>query len=144
MASKIVCDNGHQYYGTRREAARHIMEHGALWKCSRCGATVKYIVSQYYPYDSAVAGQEVTAQFEVIRVWTRFPAAEAERQGWDPMIFLMRNLNSSEEVVWPYYWTKNRNMKWANGQYPPLLPIGELKKAISCLENEFSQQLTQS
>jgi hypothetical protein len=135
MASRIECDNGHRDYGTLREAARHISQNGALGKCPRCGATKRYIVSHYYPYDSIVAGRKVTAQYEVIRVWTRFSAAEAERQGWDPMIFLMRNLNSSEEVVWPYYWTKNRNKKWANGQFPPLLSIGELKRVI----NEFEK-----
>lgn len=139
MSSKLVCDNGHRYYVTCREAARHISQHGALEKCSRCGTTLRYIVSHYYPYDSVVAEHEVTAQYEVIRVWTRFSATEAESQGWDPMIFLMRNRNSGEEVVWPYYWTKNRNKKWANGQFPPLLSIRELKKAITKLENEFRQ-----
>lgn len=128
MASLIKCDNGHNDWGTRREAARKISQYGDLGKCSRCGENKHYIVSHYYPYDKA------TAKYEVLKVYMRFSDTEAEKEGWDPMVFLMKDLNSGEKIVWPYYWTKNRKGKWANGQFPPLLSIGELKKVIKSFE----------
>ena len=128
MGTRIVCDGGHRHYGTKREAAREISQHGKLERCSRCGKNKRYIVSHYYPYDN------VTAEYEVQRVYARFSATEADREGWDPMIFLMKDRNSGEKVVWPYYWTKDRNGKWANGQFPPLLSIGELKRVIQKFE----------
>jgi len=76
----------------------------------------------------------VTAEYEVLKVYARFSAVEAEKEGWDPMVFLMKDRNSGKRIVWPYYWTKDRNGKWANGQFPPLLSIGELKKVIKSFE----------
>lgn len=129
MASRIECDNGHRYSGTCREAAREISERGALERCPLCEKSKHYIVSHYYPY------ARVTVEYEVLKVYARHSRQEAESEGWDPMIFLMENRNNGEKIVWTYYWTKNRNGKWANGQFPPLLSIGELKKVI----NEFEK-----
>ena len=62
--------------------------------------------------------------------------AEAENQGWDPMILLMRQRGTGGEMtIWPYYWTKNRLGNWANGQFPPLLSIQDLKNVIKKLED---------
>ena len=46
------------------------------------------------------------------------------------MFFLMKNTKDNGKVVWTYYWTKNRNRKWANGQSPPLLDIEDLRTAL--------------
>ncbi len=124
MATWIECDNGHKDWKTsKRVAPREIGEHGHLGLCPRCGAKKHYIVSHYYPYDA------VTLRYEVVASRLRFSADEAESQGWDPMILLMKDSNG-DKVVWPYYWTKDRNGKWANGQYPPLLTIDELRAAL--------------
>ena len=41
----------------------------------------------------------------------------------------------SEMTIWPYYWTKNRLRNWANGQFPPLLSVQDLKNVMKKLEN---------
>lgn len=128
MSSQIVCDNGHRDYNSCRKAAREISQNGALKPCQRCGSNKRYIVSHDYPYD------KVTVRYEVLKVFALRSPSQAEEEGWDPMVFLMKNLKNGEKTVWPYYWTKDRNGKWANGQFPPLLSIEELKKVIRHLE----------
>jgi hypothetical protein len=72
----------------------------------------------------------MTIEYEVIGVYAVLAPAQAEREGHDPMVFLMENRENGERVVWPYYWTKNRYGRWANGQFPAILTIGDLKNAI--------------
>ena len=74
--------------------------------------------------------ENIKAKYEVTSVYTLLSATEAEKQGWDPMIFLMKSLDSGEVIVWLYYWTKNRHGEWSNGQFPLLLTIDHLKSAI--------------
>jgi hypothetical protein len=131
MGSEAKCDSGHTYPGPRRKAAREIYERGALMPCSRCGKDMRYFVAHTYPY------HKVTVKYEVIRVLTLFPADRAESEGYDPMIFLMRNLSNGKKTVWPYYWTKNRRGNWANGQFPPLISVEDLKMVIK----EFIEML---
>jgi len=130
MASEVKCDNGHRYLGTRREAARQIAEHGDLGLCTRCGGQIRYVVSQSYPYSGE------TVEFDVLGVHTILSGDEAEKQGWDPMIILMKERGTASEMtIWPYYWTKNRAGNWANGQFPPLLSVKDLKNVMKKLEN---------
>jgi len=130
MASEMKCDNGHRYRRTCREAARHIAEHGDLGQCTRCGGQIRYIVSQSYPYSGE------TVEFDVLGVHTIFSSAEAEKQGWDPMVLLMKQRDAGNEMtIWPYYWTKNRLGNWHNGQFPPLLSLQDLKNVIKKLED---------
>jgi hypothetical protein len=124
MATRIECDKGHRDWRGCRINAREISQHG-MQSCSHCGEKKHYIVSHYYPYD------KIQVEWEVISVYALFSATRAEREGWDPMIFLMKNRNSNERMVWPYYWTKNRHGKWANGQFPPLLKLGQLRRALN-------------
>ena len=114
MGSEVKCDSGHAYLGPCRKAAREFNEHGTLLPCSRCGKDMHYLVAHTYPF------HKVTVKYEVIRVLTLFSANKAELEGYDPMVFLMKNLGSGKQTVWPYYWTKNRRGKWANGQFPHL------------------------
>jgi hypothetical protein len=130
MASAIVCDNGHRDCSGCRKAAREISQSGALKPCHRCGSKRRYIVTHKYPYD------RVTVEYEVLKVSALRSPLQAEEEGWDPMVFLMKNRKSSEKTIWPYYWTKDRNGKWANGQFPPLLSIEELKKVIKDFEQD--------
>jgi len=128
MGSEVKCDGGHAYPRPRRKAAREICERGALMPCSRCGKDMRYLVSHTYPY------HRVTVKYEVLRVLALFPADRAESEGYDPMMFIMKNPSSGKKTVWPYYWTKNRRGKWANGQFPPLLSVEGFKRAIEEFE----------
>lgn len=127
MATRIERDKGHRDYRGCRINAREISQH-KMQSGSRCGAKKHYVVSHYYPSD------KTEVEWEVISVYAPFSATGAEHEGWDPMIFLMKNRNSNEKVVWPYYWTKNRYGKWANGQFSPLLKLGQLKQALNKFE----------
>lgn len=129
MSSEVKCDNGHAYPGSCRKAAREICERGALIPCSRCGKNVHYLVSHTYPY------HKVTVKYEVLRVLTLFPTDRVESEGYDPMMFIMKNLSNGKKRIWLYYWTKNRRGKWANGQFPPLLSIDDFKRAVEGLES---------
>jgi hypothetical protein len=91
---------------------------------------MRYLVSHHYPYHRA------TVSYEVLKVLALFPADKAESEGYDPMILLLRNLATGRKMVWPYYWTKNRLGKWANGQYPPLLSVEDLRRATEEIEKE--------
>jgi hypothetical protein len=128
MGSEVKCDDGHAYPGPRRKAAREIFERGALKPCSHCGKNMHYFVSHTYPY------HRVTVRYEVLRVLAMFPIDRAESEGYDPMMFIMKNLANGKKTVWLYYWTKNRHGKWANGQFPPLLSIEDFKRAIKELD----------
>ena len=130
MVSQMKCENGHRYYRTCREAARQISEHGNLGHCTRCGEQIRYIISLSYPYSGE------TVEFDVLGVHTILSSSEAEEQGWDPMILLMKQRDAVNEMpIWPYYWTKNRVGNWANGQFPPLLSVQDLKSVMEKLEN---------
>ncbi len=128
MASQIVCDNGHRDYSGCRKAARVISQNGVLKPCQRCGSNRRYVVSHEYG--------KVTVHYEVVKVFALRSPSQAEEEGYDPMVFLMKNLKSGEKIVWPYYWKKARNGKWANGQFPPLLSIEELKTVIKHLDQD--------
>lgn len=131
MATRVVCDQGHRYPKTCREAARQISLQDSPGICQKCGKKMRYLVSHTYPYN------KLTAEYEVISVYTPFSSTKAEREGRDPMVFLMKDLNSLNKVVWSYYWTKSRLGKWANGGYPPLLTLNDLKSAIKKLETSL-------
>ena len=51
--------------------------------------------------------------------------------GHDPMIFLLSDSVNNKKCLWTYYWIKNRNGKWANGQFPPLFYLEEIKGIIA-------------
>lgn len=124
MATRVECDNGHPQPGTCRKAARELAERGSLGRCSRCGQSKHYIVSHYYPYD------KLNVEYEVINVYAVLPSEQAEREGWEPMVFLMKNRQSGDRIVWSYYWTKDRHGRWRNGQFPPLLTIKDLRSVV--------------
>ena len=49
-----------------------------------------------------------------------YSAEKADELGRDPMVFLLRDRETGEHGVWTYYWIKDRNGDWANGQFPPV------------------------
>ena len=127
MPSRVVCDKGHGG-GRCREAAIEMAKLGRLQECERCGQPRRYFVRQTY------ANYETTVEHEVERVARLFSDSEAEDSRYDPMLFLMRNRDTNEQSVWPFYWGIDRNGRWRVGQFPPLLSVEELKKMIQSLE----------
>jgi hypothetical protein len=117
MPSEVICDNRH-WGGRCLEAARKIARDGSLGACSRCGIPIRYIMTHTYP-------NKGTYKFELERVIRLYADEEAEREGYDPMLFFLRQLNGDEPRVQLFYWTKNKHNAWHVGQFPPLLSIEE-------------------
>jgi hypothetical protein len=127
MPSKVTCDNGHKG-GRCRQAAIGISANNALGNCS-CGAQKRYLVTQFYPFYSA------THEYEVVQVRRINNNEVAEAEGYDPMVFLLRDRENGSLVVWPFYWIKNRHGRWHVGQFPPLLPIEPLRQLLADIES---------
>lgn len=123
MGQHVQCENGHKSGQSHRLSARRFSESGSVGACY-CGKPLFYTVSQYDPSEG------VTRTYDVLKVKCFLSADMAEERGWDPIMFLLRNQKTGTTVMWPYYWKKDRNQKWANGQYPPLLNIDALKQVI--------------
>lgn len=68
-------------------------EHRSLRPCPHCGEKVRYVVSHYYPFNNIIVG------YEVIDVYTVLSSEQAEKEGWDPMIFLMENRRGGNRIV---------------------------------------------
>lgn len=112
MPSSVKCTEGHR---TKcQQAAREIAENGALRPC-HCGAERHYVVRHVYPGKGE-------AQLELMRVAIVHSRRQAERIGYDPMLFELKIVGGLEDhrVHRPFYWTKNRNGQWHVGQFPPI------------------------
>jgi hypothetical protein len=127
VPSRVVCESGH-YGGRRRDAAIELSQNGSLLTCSRCGKPRHYFVSQFYPR------YEETHEYELEKVVRIYSPEDAEAEGYDPMIFLLRHQKSGDKVLWPFYWVKDKRGKWGGGQFPPMLHVEEFKMAIKKLE----------
>ena len=123
MPQLVHCENRHRIKETHRATSRRFSENSYLGKC-HCGKNIQYAVSQFDPFTGK------TRIYDVLKVKAFLPPELAEKRGWDPVIFLLRNRETGTTVLWPYYWKKDRNGKWANGQYPPLLNINDLEEVI--------------
>lgn len=123
MGQHVRCEDGHKIDQAHRISARKFGESGNLGVC-HCGKSLRYTVSQYDPSEG------VTRKYDVLKVKSLLAEDVAEKRGWDPVIFLLRNQKTGTTRMWPYYWKKDRNQKWANGQYPPLLNMDVLEQTI--------------
>lgn len=124
MGQKIECVNGHPRPGSTRSGARELVERGTLAVCPRCGEPMHYFVGHSYPY------RNVTREYDVVKVRVLRSEAQAEEEGYDPMMFLLRDCREHSLTVWGWYWTKNKKGKWASGGSPPLLTIDELAAVV--------------
>jgi hypothetical protein len=123
MPQLVQCEVGHRIKETHRATARRFSEKRDLGQCY-CGKSIQYKVTQKDPSDGKIR------TYNILRVKTLLSREAAEKQGWDPMVFLLKNQETETIVMWPYYWKKDRNKKWANGQYPPLLKISDMEQVI--------------
>jgi hypothetical protein len=135
MSSRVGCDKGHAG-GLCREAAIRIAEQGTLGTCSLpgCGAVLRYIVKQHY------ANLDESHEYEVARVVRLRNRADADEEGYDPMIFLLRHRTSGKEVVWPFYWGRDKKNKWRVGQFPPLIGMAELQLALERMKSRANNE----
>ena len=129
MSSWVVCDRGHRG-GRCRDAAIEFSKRGSLEVCRRtdCDAPRRYLVSHSY------ANVDQAHEYELEKVARLYSDNDADGEGYDPMIFLLRHRQTGERMVWPFYWGKDRSGRWRVGQFPPLLSIGDIKKLIQSLE----------
>jgi hypothetical protein len=129
MPSYVQCDKGHSG-GRCREAAIEISENGSLGACAKanCKSAVRYIVSHHY------ANQDEEYEYEVVNVVRLRTPEEVGEEGYDPMIFLLREHKTGKEMIWPFYWGIDKKKHWRVGQFPPIIALSELKKAITALE----------
>lgn len=127
MSSWIECDKGHLSRVLCREAAIEIAERKSLGPCARpgCGAQRRYYVGQKY------ANTHEEHEYELVRVVRLKSSAEAEEEGYDPMLFVLRSLKSKATTVWPFYWGHNKAKRWHVGQFPPMLTKREWKKLFA-------------
>lgn len=109
------------------DAAKMLATQGTLDQCPRCGEPKSIRLEQRYPYPPERSNQ--VHRFDVTRVVRVFTDEEAEKQDppFDPMMLFMHELGTENDYVWPLYWTKNRKGKWAWGQFPPVLTLGQLR-----------------
>jgi len=130
MSSRVACDQGH-WGGLCRDAAIEFSKQGNLGPCRQvtCQSPRRYIVSHYFANIAESHEHELEA---VARLYTD---QEANDEGYDPMLFLLRNRRSGQKLVWPFYWGKDRNGRWHVGQFPPLVALDDLKKMIAILED---------
>jgi len=134
MPSWLECANGHGYHLIRCRDAAILLARGASTPgCSKpgCTAPIRYCVSQTYP---STGGKG--SKYQVIAVERLWQDADAERNRYDPMLLLLRDLSNGEQCAWPFYWTKNRHGKWHVGQYPPLLSVREFQNLLSGLRRK--------
>jgi hypothetical protein len=126
MPSHVLCENGHRY-GLCRDAAIEIAERGSLSTCKICGKSVHYIVEQKYPRIQLIG------RWELIRVARIYDEKDATEEGYDPMIFLLRD-QTGYEAVWPFYWVKSsKTGRWIVGQFPPIMPGDKTIEALKKL-----------
>ncbi len=126
MPSRVVCNAGHSG-GLCQDAAIEISVNGHLGNCA-CGEQRRYLVSQHYPF------YDVTREYELESVKRIHTDEQAEEEGYDPMVFVLRDRHDNNLLIWPFYWTKNRHQRWHVGQFPPLLPVEPLRQLLSELE----------
>ena len=124
MAQIAQCENGHKIKETHRETARRFSRRPDLGRCPTCGAKIQYTVVQKDPATT------VERVYDVVRIKALLTTSQAEKEKWDPFIFLLRNQANKRTTMWPYYWKKDRKQRWANGQFPPLLKIEDVEAAI--------------
>jgi hypothetical protein len=98
MPGRVVCENGHRY-GLCRKAAIEIAEQGSLPPCKICGNHVHYIIEQKYPRYRTNQSPEQWERIKVARIYDEKDAAE---EGYDPIIFLIRD-RTGHEALWPFY-----------------------------------------
>jgi len=122
MSSRVICDNGH-LGGYCRDAAIQLARRGALEPCHRsnCNVPRRYIVRQTY------ANSGETHEYELEKVVRLYSDNEADSEGYDPMLFLLRHRKKGHKVLWLFYWGKDRSGRWRVGQFPPLLSVKSLK-----------------
>ena len=128
MASKVICDQKHDG-GLCRLAAIEISERGSLGKCDRrdCGAQRRYIIDQTYANTSS---PEI---YELVKVARLFDNDTADKDGYDPMIFLIKEIKSGDPIIWPFWWGKDQKGRWRVGQFPPQFSPNDFKKLVSML-----------
>ena len=137
MGIVIKCKSGHEpssYYGeTKRELVRAFAQFGTMKACparkGRCGEDRNLLVVHKAP-------GKLEHTYTVIAVRPVYTSEAAEYRGRDPMVFLLHNRDSGEYGLWTYYWIKDRNGDWANGQFPPLF-LGEEAEQLRASINDM-------
>jgi hypothetical protein len=46
-------------------------------------------------------------------------------EGYDPFVLVLKNLDSGEEKVWPFFWGRDQRQRWRVGQWAPMLEAHE-------------------
>ena len=125
MGIVVRCRAGHGPSTRERETirglARRFSETGTVGLCparkGRCSAERAFYVTHKNP-------DKTEHTYDVVAVRQVYSPQKAEQVGRDPVVFLLKDQTTGEHGLWTYYWIKDRNGDWANGQFPPLF-LGE-------------------
>ncbi len=134
MPSWATCAKGH-LFRTCREAAAAIAARGDSAQCleDNCSAPITYHVEHHYPGKGS-------SKFTATHVVRLNDDAEAEREGYDPMLLVLKDEKAGESVLWTFYWTKNRKNKWHVGQFPPLFDLPGFRRLLQGLREPLKTQ----
>ncbi len=135
MPSWATCANGH-LFRTCRGAAAAIARDGSAARCleNGCTATIAYHVKHHYP-------NKGSSKFTVTHVVRVNDDVQAEREGYDPMLLVLKDDKTGESVLWTFYWTKNRKNKWHVGQFPPLFDLSGFQRLLEGLPADLRMSL---
>jgi len=141
MGIEVKCRAGHGPSSTNsetiRELARRFTETGTVGVCparkGRCGAERDFYVSHKPP-------DKPERTYDVLAVRQVYSADKAEALGRDSMVFLLRDRESGEYGLWTYYWIKDRNGDWANGQFPPVF-MGDEAEQLRVSINDLRRRM---
>jgi hypothetical protein len=131
MPSTILCDDGHEWGGSKRTAAIELAKTGALAKCE-CGAAKHWYLDHYYPNWDAQAKHEVV---HVERLWDD---KAADEELYDPMLFVIRNSKDGHYALLSQYWV-NVEGSWKYGQYSPQLRWKELDALVKKIPAKYHE-----
>lgn len=135
MGIVVKCRVGHGPSSREKETirglARRYAETGTVGLCparkGRCRAERDFFVVHKYPDKTA-------HMYDVVAVRPVYSLQKAEELKRDLMVFLLKDQSTGEYALWTYYWIKDRDKHWANGQFPPVFSAEEsevLKTAIN-------------
>jgi hypothetical protein len=80
------------------------------------------------------ANSEETHEYELEKVARLYSDEEAEENQYDPMVFLLREKETGEKAIWPFFWAKDRNGHWRVGQFSPLFSVLDLEELLRSLQ----------
>lgn len=131
MPSRIVCDSGHVWGGSRRDAALEYAAKGSLGPCE-CSAPKHWYLDHYYP------NWDVKAKHEVLYVQRLWDDREAAEELYDPMLFVICDSSDRHCSILPQYWV-NVDGAWKYGQYSPQLRWKDLTSLLNKIPPNFQE-----